>query len=271
MRLTCVVENEAGRPDLRAEHGLCVLVETGDGAVLWDTGATGETLLHNLHALGIENTPIEGIALSHAHLDHTGGLSAFLKSKPRLPLYAHSDLFMPRFSGRDPLYANGVILRRKALERVTNLRLSREPQELLPGVYTTGSISPRPYPCGGSNHLFTLIDGTLTPDPYADDMSLVLRAGKEIVLLCGCCHAGLRNTVATVRRRFSEPLRAVVGGTHLHDVSEAELGDIVTMLRSEQEPDLYLNHCTGKKAIGALKKVFGDKVAPCPAGTILEF
>ncbi len=271
MRLTCVVEDHAGRPDLMAEHGICFLVEANGRAMLWDTGGTGKTLLHNLNTLGLAEAPIEAVALSHSHLDHSGGLEDFVKGKPRLPLYAHPALFMPRFSGHPLLHAEGTMLRQDAIERVADLRLSEEPEEVIPGVYTTGTISPRPYPCGASATLYTLENGALLPDPYADDLSLVLRVGSEIVLLCGCCHAGLRNTVKTVRSHFSEPLRAIVGGTHLHDVTATELEEIVTMLRDENEPELYLNHCTGDKAITALRKVFGEIVAPCPGGTVIEF
>ena len=219
LRLTCVVENKASNPALRAEHGLSVLVETGDGRILWDTGASGEVFLGNWHALGLDGEPLDAVALSHAHLDHTGGLAALLKE--------------------------------------------------CPGVHTTGTIGPRPYPTGGSPRLQVLDDGRLAPDPFADDMSLILTSGEGVVLLCGCCHAGLRNTLLTVRRLTAQPLRAIVGGTHLRGAVTTELDAIVRLLEEEGRPTLFLNHCTGQKALNYLSRTYRGQVTAFPAGEVL--
>jgi 7,8-dihydropterin-6-yl-methyl-4-(beta-D-ribofuranosyl)aminobenzene 5'-phosphate synthase len=271
LRLRCIVEDGVAFPALRAEHGLSVLVETDGGNVLCDTGGSGETLLHNLEALGLRRAPIDAVALSHAHLDHTGGLAALLNERPNVPIYAHAEIGRPRFSVREGLYATGLALHIDALAAHAALHLSAEPREILPGVSTTGTIAPRPHPVGGSPHHETLEGGRLVPDPYADDISLVLGAGEGIVLLCGCCHAGLRNTLATVRRTRREPLRAVVGGTHLHDARTEELDAIVEALTREGSPALYLNHCTGARAIAHLAGAYDGRVEPFPAGAAVAF
>jgi len=271
LRLTCIVDDKAGSPAVRAEHGLAVLAETANGGLLWDTGPSGEILLHNWDTLGLANRAPQAIALSHAHLDHTGGLATMLKRYPGLPVYAHAELGQPRFSVRDSIYASGLILQLEALAALAELHLSGEPQEILSGVTTTGTIAPRPYPTGGSPHLHTLAHGRLVPDPYADDMSLVLDSDGGVVLLCGCCHAGLRNTIGAVRRLTAAPLRAVVGGTHLVDAEPPELDAIVHLLEAEGRPALYLNHCTGQKAIDYLARAYRGSVAPFPGGTSLTF
>jgi 7,8-dihydropterin-6-yl-methyl-4-(beta-D-ribofuranosyl)aminobenzene 5'-phosphate synthase len=111
----------------------------------------------------------------------------------------------------------------------------------------------------------------LQTDDYADDLSLVLRVGEGIVLLCGCCHAGLRNTLATVRAQYDAPLLAVVGGTHLVQADSAELGAIIAALQAEGAPALYLNHCTGERALYTLRQALGERVHSCPAGTVISF
>jgi 7,8-dihydropterin-6-yl-methyl-4-(beta-D-ribofuranosyl)aminobenzene 5'-phosphate synthase len=99
----------------------------------------------------------------------------------------------------------------------------------------------------------------------------VLETEGGIVLLLGCCHAGLRNTLATVRVRWTAPLLAIIGGSHLSEVGDEELAAIVQALREEHCPKLYLNHCTGEHARMVLWQSLGECVAPCPAGTVLEF
>lgn len=273
MRLTCLVDNcVALGSALWGEHGLSFLIQTEDGNVLWDTGNSGTVLLHNLHQLELDTLPLAAVALSHAHYDHTGGLAEVLARHPRLTVYAHEAIFGERYARRDDaITAIGLASRREELVSKGTFALHRTPQEILPDVRSTGGIAPRPYPPGASRHHLMAQEGALVPDGYLDDMSLVLQVHGGIVLLCGCCHAGLRNTLAVVRRQYDEPLVAILGGTHLARATEAELAALSETLRTEGCPKLYLNHCTGERALRVLWKAFGERVMPCPAGTTIEF
>lgn len=271
MKITCLVDN-AVQPHSAfwGEHGLAFLIESEDGRVLFDTGTSGDVLLHNLEAAGIAPQSIAALALSHAHRDHTGGLPALLEQRPGLPLYAHPDLFRERFSQHGAeMKSVGLPLSREALGELTDLRLSAAPQEILPGVWTSGEIVARDEPEGRSEHHFIRQGEALIADPYQDDMSLVLESAPGLVLVCGCCHAGLLNTLAQVRRAFGRDPAVVMGGTHLISADEAQLRRLVEVLTRLGPPALYPNHCTGQAAYVALAQAFGARVAPCPAGTVL--
>jgi len=274
MKVTCVVDDAVcDHSPFWGEHGVAFLIETESGRVLFDTGQSGTVLLHNLELLGIGPKAINALAISHAHYDHTGGLPALLDGVAGIPLHAHPDLFRERFSRREgAIESVGLSLDREALEQRVTLRLSAEPTEILPGVWTTGEITDRAEPEGRSAHHLVRglgIEGW-EPDPYRDDMALVLETGEGLVLLCGCCHAGLLNTLAHVRRTFGTGITAVVGGTHLLHADEAHLRRVIEVLRELGVPRLYLNHCTGQRAYVTLAQAFGEKVAPCPAGTRLS-
>ena len=271
MRLTCLVDNcVQSSSALWGEHGLSFLIETDAARVLWDTGQSGTVLAHNLEALKLHELPLTALALSHAHYDHTGGLEPVLTAHPGIPLYGHADLLRLRYGRREHVDI-GMPITPTDLARRADLRLSAAPQEIAPDIRTIGDIQPRPYPMGASASHAIRVSGQWMPDPYYDDQSLILEVAGGVVLLCGCCHAGLRNTLATLRRQTSAPLVAVLGGTHLAGVDATELQAIIEMLRGEGTPALYLNHCTGTHAIQVLAQVFGERAAPCPAGTVISF
>ena len=103
---------------------------------------------------------------------------------------------------------------------------------------------------------------------------MVIETGKGLVILCGCCHAGLLNTLAQVRRSQPGDILAILGGTHLGSATPEMLERAVGFLRelnAGQPPAFYLNHCTGEAAWLALSRAFGDGVHTFPAGSTLVF
>lgn len=272
--ITCVIDNTVKRSSkLHGEHGLAFLIKTEDGGVLFDTGRSGKLLLHNMDLLEINPQEIGAVVLSHAHIDHTGGLSELLLSNPGLPLYANPDLFRPRFSYRAGQYQSiGMSIDRNELIQLADVRLDDKPVEVLPGLWTSGEITKRSEQEGRSaRHVVPEGDGWI-PDPYQDDMSMVMDNLEGLVLICGCCHAGLLNTMAHVQRTFQRNITAVLGGTHLVTADEPSLKHIINILRDSYDvQDFYLNHCTGEYAFAALVNSFGRRLHPCPVGTVLDF
>ncbi|RLC56539.1 MAG: MBL fold metallo-hydrolase [Chloroflexota bacterium] len=275
MKITCVVDDAVQRSSpFWGEHGLAFLIETQAGRVLFDTGQSGTVLLHNLEVLGVNPATIDALAISHAHYDHTGGLRVLLERvRPGTSLYANADLFRERFSRREgELRSMGLSLTREQLAARLTLHLSAAPQEILPGVWTTGEITSRPEPEGRSARHLVREGDEFVPDPYRDDMALVLKTNNRLVLLCGCCHAGLLNTLAHVQRAFEHPIVVIAGGLHLTSADADYLRHVGDMLaETESVQRVYPNHCTGEAAFIALTLTLGPSIVrPCPAGTELD-
>jgi 7,8-dihydropterin-6-yl-methyl-4-(beta-D-ribofuranosyl)aminobenzene 5'-phosphate synthase len=282
MNVTCVIDDAVRRSSpFWGEHGLAFLIETEAGRVLFDTGQSGTVLLHNLELLDVGPVTIDALAISHAHYDHTGGLTALLERvRPGTPLYANPDLFRERFSRREGEPRNvGLSLTREQLAAWLTLELSPTPQEIIPGVWTTGEITERPEPEGSSAYHLVREGDVFVADAYRDDMALVLeisdreRSGRRLALLCGCCHAGLLNTLAHVQRTFGGPIVAIAGGLHLTNTAADDLQGVSEVLVGmESVQCIWPNHCTGEVAFITLTLTLGPSVVrPCPAGTILEF
>ncbi len=274
IKIICVV-NDMTLPGsgLRSEHGLCMWIETPAGVALWDSGGSGEVLQHNLEVLSLKTASVQVLALSHAHDDHTGGLDYFLRVRPNVPVVAHPDIFRPRYSLKNGEYqARGLPQRSQLLRAHASLQLNAQPVQLLPDLWTSGEICNRPEWEGRSANHFIRVEGEWEADPYRDDLSLVLETESGLILICGCCHAGLLNTLYQVRDHFYQPVRAILGGTHLITADGAALEHVVEVLDTEfSEAEFYLNHCSGPDALRRLRAAFGERVREFPAGSIFEY
>jgi len=271
----CLVDNSVQRSShLWGEHGLAFWIDTGKERVLFDTGQSGTVLMHNMDALSLEPKTIDALAVSHSHYDHTGGLPELLhRTRSNLPLYALPDLFRERFSSRrgEPEFI-GIPLTQDELVTSTTLCLGSQPQEIVTGVWTSGEIAERPEPEGrGEYHVVKTAEGW-EADPYRDDGAIVIEAAAGLILVCGCCHAGLLNTVLHVESAFGRPVVVIAGGTHLANAHEQYLQHVAeTLVQGGSVQRIYPNHCTGVAAFHALQQILGSEtVRSCPAGTKLD-
>lgn len=251
VRIT-IAADSAASPPLAGEFGLSLLVETGGGTVLFDTGAGG-ALPANLARLRPDFDGIDMVALSHGHYDHTGALAWLLPQIPLAELYYGSGIFRRRFSRHDDGHTHEISMPDSCV-RAVDLHLRKreiaEFTEIADGVCLTGPI-PRVSgeDCGGD---FFFEPECLTRDHVGDEQSLLLDCG---VLIQGCCHAGIINTMEYCRRmRPDIKIRTVIGGLHLLHAGERRIAETAGYLAASAVEKLILLHCTGEGAAKALEQ-----------------
>ncbi|MGB9660915.1 MAG: MBL fold metallo-hydrolase [Moorellaceae bacterium] len=247
---------------LLAEHGLAFLVRVRGRSFLFDTGA-GAAVVHNALSLGIDPREITAVVLSHGHDDHTGGLKKICEITGPLPVYAHPDALTAKYRvkpEKEPQYI-GIPWSRKELEESGAIwHLSREPLALAEGVLLTGEI-PRRRDFENPGPEFRILAGEeYIQDRLLDDQALVMDTEEGLVVVLGCAHAGLTNTLEYVLTLTGAGrIYAVIGGTHLKDAGEERLERTVRALPRFGVQYFIASHCTGFRAGVALYQALGDK------------
>ncbi len=269
IQLTTLSENTASYGFL-AEWGLSILVEVNGLRILMDTGLTFSAV-HNAQLMGIDLATIDRIILSHGHADHTGGLREVLRIKGEVEIIAHHDIWTAKYTrrGQQSVRYNGIPFSRKELESLgARFKLAREPVHITENIFTTGEI---PMISGYEeieNNLFVRKAGKLYPDPLADDLALIIDTDFGLMVILGCGHRGIINTVRHAQNLTGKELvYAVVGGTHLLRASEERLERTIADLKEIGIQRLGVSHCTGFKASARLAQEFGDMFFMNNAGT----
>jgi 7,8-dihydropterin-6-yl-methyl-4-(beta-D-ribofuranosyl)aminobenzene 5'-phosphate synthase len=270
-RLSVLCDNEA-LPGFAAEWGLSLHIRTPAGqCVLWDSGKTG-LFLDNAARLGLDLSRLDAAALSHGHYDHGDGLP-LLRSRAGFtgPVHVHPDHGVARFAREDDGRMRSVGLSVEARHVLAGFTPVAGVVEIVPGLAMLSAIPHREGLGTATAGLFLDCAGTV-PDPLPDDACLVLDTESGPVLILGCCHSGLANTLAQVRDALGlRRLTAAVGGLHLYAADAAARTETRDALREMQVETVFPGHCTGRSATDWLARELPGRVAPLAAGQVLEF
>jgi len=260
------------------ENGVAfhVLVEWGRYrySALFDTGMTGPVLQHNAGALGVDLGAVDHAVVSHGHPDHYGGLLGFLEARDApVPLSIHQDAFLPRYlrlaSGQVAPFYNHDLDEATIDDAGGRPVFHRGPLEVGPGLIATGEI-PRevefeapPSSITTPNALIQIVDGKMVPDTVPDDQALVIEIGGDgIVVLCGCSHAGVVNTVRhAMKITDRQRVLGVFGGFHLGfpGIPESKTERTIEALKEIGVELLCPMHCTGMRAMMEIARAFPDQ------------
>ncbi len=254
---------------LVAEHGLSLLVtvqrDEETHTVLLDTGWTPVGVIHNMNILGIAPEQIETIVLSHAHMDHTGTLVPLLEQTGRpIKLVLHPAAFSsPRylaFEDGSKLLFPRTLDRGALQEKGAEIILSEGSVAIAEGkVGVTGQVERVTTFEKGLPNAMMEKDGRVVPDPILDDQALVINLkDKGLVVVAGCSHAGIINTLLHARKITGEDrIYAVFGGFHLSGAFfEPIIEDTIKELKQMEPSVLVPMHCTGWKAIHRFEEEF---------------
>jgi 7,8-dihydropterin-6-yl-methyl-4-(beta-D-ribofuranosyl)aminobenzene 5'-phosphate synthase len=249
------------------------LIETRGHRLLFDTGQY-LALENNARILDIRLAEIDSVVLSHGHYDHTGGLTHLLNCHSHFSLYAHPDVFARKLRKHKGRYREiGIPIKKNDLAKSgVELVLDSAPVEITPGILTTGEI-PLEYEFEAvAKGFFVDKGGRKIHDALADDLALILKTGKGPVVVLGCSHRGVINTLSHVQNILGEKrIYAVLGGLHLVKTAGKKLETIIRHLKRFGLQKIVVGHCTGNHALQQLYHQFKDKVILNTVGNVITF
>ncbi len=274
LRITVLVDNTVTRAGLLAEHGLSLWIEAGRRRILWDVGQ-GEVLRHNAEKMGIDLGTAESLVLSHGHYDHTGRLDDVLEEMPTACLYLHPAAVKKKYSRclapphRDVGMRAPARMAARALGR--DVIWTRHATELFPGAHVTGQI-PRRNDCKDTGGPFFLDPACREADPLLDDQALFFETDEGVVVVLGCAHAGVANTLDYVFELTNRrQILAVIGGTHLGGASSFRLEETIDAFERYHVPIIAPCHCTGIDGTATLWNRLPGRCVPCFVGAKFHF
>jgi 7,8-dihydropterin-6-yl-methyl-4-(beta-D-ribofuranosyl)aminobenzene 5'-phosphate synthase len=277
----------------QAENGLSLLVKAERGrhkyTAIFDLGLTGAVLKHNFSALGEDMTAVDHVVISHGHPDHYGGIHHFLQGQDRtIPVATHPEAFLPRYAvmtdGRVAPFYNAAFTEESLDRSGAALVPCRDPLDLGWGVHTTGEIPrrldfegpPGVIPPGAPGLFQVGPDGDLRADQVTDEHALVIDvAGQGLVVLTGCAHAGVCNTILRAQEICGGEQRvlAVIGGFHLGfpTTPPENVQQTVDLFRQYAVRTVMPMHCSGLRAHTAFSSGLTEQYVQPAVGTRLFF
>jgi len=290
--------SHAGTAGCLGEHGLSLLLQVGaeDGThtILFDTCGPKETVINNMSELKVNPSSIEKVVISHGHYDHFGSLVRVMEElNSEAEVIIHPDAFSPKYALRGELPGRSVEisketmeklvkegkavrlpqLNRKQVERVVQTRKLKivetaGPIELAPGAWASGEI-PVQHPEELSAGLYVEAGETVMPDHFNDEKSVYVKVeGKGVVVLTGCCHKGVVNTVEDAQLISRERrVYAVIGGLHMTHASQHHINRTIEKLKEINPKIMSPLHCSGIKFTMNLLGKLPEKTVPSAVGT----
>jgi 7,8-dihydropterin-6-yl-methyl-4-(beta-D-ribofuranosyl)aminobenzene 5'-phosphate synthase len=268
------------------EHGLSCVIETVtegmSGMFIFDYGASPQVLINNMQVLGIDVSNVRAFSLSHGHFDHWGGLVPFLKANsehinPNTPLYVGEETFFQRFSlrpSRDDLHDLGSLDREgiESLEKIDIINV-KEPTEIIPGAWLTGSIERVTTYEKVPPSLLVMRGDSIEEDDFRGELAVVCNVkGKGLVVLSGCAHAGIVNTVHHAQKITGiDKIHAVIGGFHLVNTDTEIVWQTIADIQDIAPDYIIPMHCTGFEALTAFKDAMPEQFILNTAGTRYSF
>jgi len=284
LQIKTISENTAITPLVMAEWGLSMEISLDNQKILFDTGAGNIDLLrHNMMTMHVDPTEIDTLVLSHGHQDHTGGLRSFLmqrayKCNRDITIFCHPETLTDKYV-KSPMpeayrffgcpFTAAEITRYNA-----KFSFSAKPIHLTDTVMTSGEVPmTNDYEDVGLNFFIKKGADYHLDTEMIDDLALLIKTNLGLIIILGCAHRGMINTIHHAKKISGiDDIFMVLGGTHLANATKERLDKTIAEIKSLKIQKVGVSHCTGFNSAAYLQNALGpDIFFHNNAGTIIRF
>ena len=301
MKIVCLMENTLGNELCQTEHGLSLYIETGNRAILADTGASG-LFLENAEKLGVDLSKVEAVFLSHGHYDHGGGILEFQRINPTAKIvmqkkalgdFWHKSTLTEKYIGLDPKMkelTNLLLLEGDGIYHKKSQSLSciketwkgksdlekQEKDDIY--IFILNTEVQKELKCWPEGNLVLKekVGDDYIQDCFVHEQYIVIQEAGLRILISGCAHNGILNILDEYRRKYSKNPDVIISGFHMRRKSGYQEKDIEIIKETAMELKgtgilCYTGHCTGEEPYQWMKEIMGEQLQYIHCGDCIEF
>lgn len=265
LKIIVLNDNRNNCDEFDCEHGLSLYIEANQTKILFDAGQSN-VFINNAKKMGINLEKLDYVVLSHGDYDHGNGLK-FLDLKNKIKLFAHNDIFKNRISKRTNKYG-GLNQDKNSLKNKFDLVLSNKPTDICDNIIFLGEIEKtNDFEKGG----LPMIDESGDEYPHHDDSGIVIKTTQGLVVISGCAHSGICNTIEYAKKITGEKnVFAVIGGFHLKEIND-KTQNTKKYLKQNNVKNVLLAHCTSDEVCFDMAQHLSPMAQIISVGKIYEW
>lgn len=273
--ITILIDNATTGTGLGSEHGLSLWIEYKGKKILFDTGQSN-LLIQNAEKLDIDLSKTNAIVLSHGHHDHTGGLIGVLNYAPRAHVYFNHKAIEAKYSCKNggPRY---IGIQEQIKQQLVHkfkfgeATCTNNKTLIFNGAAVTGQV-PRRNDYEDTGGYFYNDKACTCIDSLVDDQSLFFECPKGLVVILGCSHSGVVNTLDYISELTDQKkIYAAIGGMHMVNAGTQRIEKTISAFRKYDIQKIVPLHCTGLEAMEKIKEEFAERCLLLGAGDKICF
>lgn len=268
VRISVIVENTSSKPNIAAEHGLCLYIEACGHCFLFDLGQ-GDLFAQNANSMGINIAEAEFAIVSHGHYDHGGGIAHFLQLNKTAKIYLHRDAFGLHYSLKDNNFHKYIGLD-QTLVGNNRIEPTNNVVQIAPGLTIFSGCKNLNCPSPANKLILKKVGESYINDDFTHEQSLIISDGNNTILVAGCAHSGILNIMNMAQQIIGKPISHVISGFHTKGVDSQEFINEMANQLLQTNCNFHTCHCTGDEQFAQLKSIMGNRIEYASAGTVIE-
>lgn len=269
MKIQTLVENISFKDDIKSKHGLSLYIETSDHKILFDLGSDN-LFIENAAKMGVNLPEIDIVVISHGHVDHGGALKKFLAINSKAKIYLQKDAFEKHYIKVFGIKFNvGLDEKLKNNERII---FTDSYAKISNDLILFSNVRGRKYFSPVNNKLYKKDNGRIVFDDFNHEQNLIVMENEKVILISGCCHNGIINTIERAKELDYDP-DYIISGFHFLNMNVKKYGYLIDNIASElnkHKANIYTCHCTGYQAYERMKLLMNEKIEYLPCGSNIE-